>query len=102
MDVVLASVIRVVSAVIELYIWLIVVNAVLSWLIAFGVVNRTNRFVHMVGDFTYRLTEPALGPIRRLLPNMGGIDLSPVALILLLILFKDIALGLLWKYGVAG
>jgi YggT family protein len=102
MDVVLASVIRVVAAVIELYIWIIVINAVLSWLIAFNVVNTSNRLVYMIGDFTYRITEPALRPIRRIIPNLGGIDISPVVLILLLILVKDIILGFLWKYGVAG
>ena len=102
MDVVLASVIQVVAVVIELYIWVIVVNAVLSWLIAFNVVNRHNAVVNMVGETTYRLTEPALGPIRRILPNFGTLDLSPVALILLLVLAKNILLGFLWKYGVAG
>ena len=71
-----------IDQVIGLYITLVIVQVVLSWLVAFNVVNTRNRFVYMVGDFLYRITEPALKPIRRLLPNMGGIDLSPVVLIL--------------------
>ena len=71
-----------IDQVIGLYITLVIVQVVLSWLVAFNVINTGNRFVYMVGDFLYRITEPALKPIRRLLPNMGGIDLSPVVLIL--------------------
>ncbi len=71
-----------IDQVIGLYITLVIVQVVLSWLVAFNVINTHNRFVYMVGDFLYRITEPALRPIRRLLPNMGGIDLSPVVLIL--------------------
>ena len=64
------------------YVTLVIIQVVLSWLVAFNVVNTQNRFVYLVGDFLYRITEPALKPIRRLLPTMGGIDLSPVVLIL--------------------
>ncbi len=71
-----------IDQVIGLYITLVIVQVVLSWLVAFNVVNTRNRFVYLVGDFLYRLTEPALKPIRRLLPNLGGMDLSPVVLIL--------------------
>ncbi len=71
-----------IDQVIGLYITLVIVQVVLSWLVAFNVINTGNRFVYMVGDFLYRITEPALKPIRRLLPTMGGLDLSPVVLIL--------------------
>ncbi len=71
-----------IDQVIGLYITLVIVQVVLSWLVAFNVVNTRNRFVYLVGDFLYRITEPALKPIRRLLPSMGGMDLSPVVLIL--------------------
>ncbi len=71
-----------IDQVIGLYITLVIIQVVLSWLVAFNVINTRNRFVYMVGDFLYRITEPALKPIRRLLPTMGGIDLSPVVLIL--------------------
>ena len=73
-----------ISSLITLYIYIIVASAVMSWLIAFNVVNTRNRFVYTVADIAYKLTEPALRPIRRILPNFGGIDLSPVVLILLL------------------
>jgi YggT family protein len=71
-----------IDTVIGLYVTLVIAQVVLSWLVAFNVVNTRNRFVYLVGDFLYRVTEPALRPIRRVLPNMGGIDLSPVVLIL--------------------
>ena len=71
-----------IDQVIGLYITLVIVQVVLSWLVAFNVINTRNRFVYMVGDFLYRITEPALKPIRRWMPSMGGLDISPVVLIL--------------------
>lgn len=79
-----------VSTVISIYIWLLIAQAVLSWLLAFGVVNRYNRFVSTLGDFLWRITEPALRPIRSFLPDLGGIDISPVVLILLLIFLRNL------------
>ena len=73
-----------VHTVITIYIWLLIIQAVLSWLVAFGIVNRHNRAVAMAGDFLWRVTDPLLRPIRRILPDLGGIDISPVILILLL------------------
>lgn len=70
--------------VIDLYLWIVVAGVILSWLVAFNVVNQSNRFVYMVADFVYRITEPALRPIRNILPNMGNFDLSAVVLIVLL------------------
>lgn len=78
------------NTLISLYIWIIIAGAVLSWLIMFNVVNTQNRFVYMFTDFVHRITEPALAPIRRFLPNLGGIDLSPIILILLLILARNL------------
>lgn len=69
---------------IDFYLWIVVAGVILSWLMAFNVVNRSNRFVYLVADFVHRITEPALRPIRNILPNMGNFDLSPVALIVLL------------------
>jgi YggT family protein len=68
----------------SLYTWAIILAAVFSMLTSFGVLDTRNRIVWTIGDFLYRLTEPALRPIRRFLPNLGGIDISPVILILLL------------------
>ena len=76
----------------QLYIWLLIASAVLSWLIAFNVVNTRNQFVSMVWDFLYRITEPALRPIRRHMPDLGGIDISPVILILILIFLRDVVI----------
>jgi YggT family protein len=84
------SILYVILIVLDLYIWLLIAAAVLSWLVAFNVVNARNQFVAMVGDFLYRITEPLLRPIRNMLPSLGGIDVSPVVLILIIILIKDI------------
>lgn len=73
-----------IDSVLALYFWIIIISAILSWLVAFNVVNTSNRIVYAVGDVLYRLTEPALRPIRRFMPNLGGIDLSPVVLLLLI------------------
>jgi YggT family protein len=78
--------------VIDLYIWVVIAGAILSWLIAFNVVNTQNRFVYSVADMLYRITEPALRPIRSILPNLGGIDISPVILILFLLFIRDVVL----------
>jgi YggT family protein len=79
-----------VNTVISIYIWLLVAWVILSWLVAFNVINTRNQFVYQVGDFLNRITEPALRPIRNLLPNLGGIDISPVVLILALYFLRDI------------
>ena len=76
---------RIMSMAIELYIWLIIIGAILSWLIAFNILNTSNQAVYTIIDFLYRITAPALRPIRKFLPNFGGIDISPVVLILGLI-----------------
>jgi YggT family protein len=84
------AILDIVLVVLEVYIWLLIAAAVLSWLIAFNVVNTRNQFVAMVADFLYRITEPLLAPIRRRMPNLGGIDISPVILILIIILIDRI------------
>jgi YggT family protein len=84
MDVILVPLLKIVFVVIDLYIWAIVIGMILSWLVAFNVVNRGNRLVMVVGDALFRITEPALRPIRRVLPDMGAVDLSPMVLILIL------------------
>ena len=69
------AVVWLINTIINLFIFVLIVQVIMSWLIAFNVVNTRNRFVYMVGDFLQRVTEPALRPIRRVLPNLGGIDL---------------------------
>jgi len=83
---------RILFIVIDLYIWVVIISAILSWLVAFNVVNSYNKLIATVGEVLYRLTEPALRPIRRFLPTLGGVDLSPVVLILILI-FAQMVLG---------
>jgi YggT family protein len=74
----------------DLYVWLLIASAILSWLIAFNVVNTRNQFVANVAEFLYRITEPVLRPIRSFLPNLGGLDISPVILILLIMLIQRV------------
>ena len=84
------AILDIVIIVLDLYVWLLIASAILSWLIAFNVVNTRNQFVRSVGEFLYRITEPALRPIRNLMPNLGGIDISPVILILIIFLIERI------------
>ena len=84
------AIVRLVDTVITLYIWLLIAQAVLSWLIAFNVINTYNQFVARVNEFLWRITEPALRPIRRFVPLIGGVDVSPIVLILLLYFLRDL------------
>ena len=84
------SLLELLDTVIYMYIWAVILSAVLSWLVAFNVINTRNRFVYSVGTFLYRITEPALRPIRGIIPNLGGIDISPVVLILLLVFARSL------------
>ena len=70
--------------IVTLYIWILIINAVLSWLVAFNIINTGNRFVYSLLDFTYRMTEPFLNRIRTFLPNLGAFDISPVILLMLI------------------
>jgi len=84
-----------VDTVITLYIWILIAAAILSWLIAFNVVNVRHQFVGAIANFFYHVTEPALRPIRSRLPNLGGIDISPVILIIGLLFLKQL---IFWLY----
>ena len=78
------------DSVINLFIWAVIIAAVLSWLIGFNIINIQNKLVYIIASALNKLTEPFLSPIRRLLPNIGGLDLSPVILILLLIFIRNL------------
>jgi len=78
------------DSIITIYLWIIIINAILSWLVAFNILNTQNRFVFSVLDTTYKLTDPALNKIRRFIPTFGSIDISPVILILLLMFLRNI------------
>ena len=78
------------DSVITIYIWIVIINAISSWLVAFNILNTQNRFVFSVLDATYKLTDPALNKIRRFLPTFGSVDLSPVVLILFLMFIRNL------------
>ena len=78
------------DSIITIYLWIIIINAILSWLVAFNILNTQNRFVFSVLDATYKLTDPALNKIRRFIPTFGSIDISPVILILLLMFLRNL------------
>jgi|TARA_B110000008_G_C16792582_1_gene493260 YggT family protein len=75
---------------ISLYIWILIINAIISWLVAFNVLNTSNRFVYSILDVSYKLTDPPLNYIRRFLPNLGSIDISPIVLILGLMFLRNL------------
>ena len=76
--------------VISLYIWILIINTIISWLIAFNVLNTSNRFVYSILDISYKLTDPPLNYIRKFLPNLGSIDISPIVLILGLMFLRNL------------
>lgn len=84
----LDPVLYILLVILDLYFWVLIVWVVMSWLIAFDVINTRNQFVYQVNYFLYRLTEPALRPIRRFMPNLGGIDISPIVLTLIIFFLR--------------
>ena len=78
------------DSIITIYLWIIIINALLSWLVAFNILNTQNRFVFSVLDATHKMTDPALNKIRSFIPTFGSIDVSPVVLILLLMFLRNI------------
>ena len=84
------SILDLFDKIVYLYIWVLIINAVVSWLIAFNVLNTSNRFVYSVLEVSYKLTAPPLNFIRRFLPNLGPVDISPVILILALMFIRNL------------
>jgi YggT family protein len=89
MDVVVVPLIHGISYVIYLYGWVLIIMVVMSWLVQFNILNTRQRFVYMAMDVLYRLTNPALRPIRRVIPDLGGLDISPIILIIILFVVQD-------------
>ena len=83
------------DSIVSLYIWILIINAVISWLVAFNVLNTNNRFVYSILDISYKLTDPTLNYIRRFLPNLGSVDISPIILILGLMFFRNLVFEML-------
>ena len=86
----------------DIYWWIIIASAIFSWLYAFNVVNSRNQFVGTVGNMLYQLTEPALRPIRRFMPDLGGIDISPIILLLILFFIRQFLVTTVWSWVVTG
>ena len=84
------SILILIDSVVTIYIWVLIINALLSWLIAFNVLNTSNRLVYSLLDISYKMTDPLLKPIRNFLPNLGNIDISHVVLILLLMFLRNL------------
>ncbi len=84
------SLLWLIDTIISLYIWVIVIGVVLTWLVHFRVINTSNQFVYRVGEFVFRVTEPVLRPIRNRLPSLGGIDISPILLIIALLFIRSL------------
>lgn len=90
------SLLILIDTVLDLYTWVLVIWVVMSWLISFNVINTHNRFVYVLSDILYRLTEPALRPLRRILPNLGGLDISPLVLVLLIFFVRNLLREYFW------
>lgn len=86
------ALIQTVILALDIYWWIVIASAVFSWLYAFNVINSRNQFVDMISNFLYRATEPALRPIRRFLPDLGGIDISPIILLLAIFFVRQFIL----------
>jgi YggT family protein len=84
--------------IIEFYKWLVIIAAIMSWLVAFNVINTHNRVVYMIGDFLYKITEPALRPLRRFIPNLGGIDITPVVLYFILVFVQQTIIYITYRF----
>ena len=100
MHVILGPIFGLIDIVLGLFVWIMILAVIMSWLISFNVVNTTNRFVAIVADFLYRFTEPVLRPIRRMLPSFGGLDISPIVLLLVIWFLRDVLRRLAFEIGV--
>jgi YggT family protein len=88
MSTILVPILQVLNVALGLYMWVLIIMVILSWLVAFNIINTHNQFVRAIGNALHQLTEPLLRRIRRFVPNMGGLDLSPLALMLLILLVR--------------
>jgi YggT family protein len=87
---ILHAIVDVIMVVLQLYVYLLIASAILSWLVAFNVVNTRNQFVSAIAEFLYRITEPVLRPVRSIMPDLGGLDISPIIVILIIYLIEQI------------
>lgn len=83
------ALLQTIDLVLNLYTWILIASAIFSWLYAFNVINSSNQFVNSIGRFLYAVTEPVLAPVRRILPNLGGIDISPIVILILIFFLRS-------------
>jgi len=93
----MSSILILFNDIVRLYIWVLVVNAAASWLVAFNVINTSNRFVYSVLEISYKLTDPPLRYIRSFMPNLGTVDISPIVLILALVFLRNFINEIFYK-----
>ena len=84
------AILEIILLVLDLYVYLLIASAILSWLVAFNVVNTRNPLVAGIAEFLYRITEPLLAPIRSFMPNFGGLDISPIIVILIIMFIQRV------------
>lgn len=99
MSIILIPIIEVALVLLNLYLWVIIISVVMGWLVAFGIINPYNRAIMIIDEALLRLTEPLLQPIRRIIPNLGGLDLSPLILGLAIILIRSILFRIGLSFG---
>ncbi|MSO54678.1 MAG: YggT family protein [Rhodospirillales bacterium] len=97
MDVILVPLLHLIIKAIDLYMIVVIAAVIMSWLVSFGMVNTSNRIVYAIGDFIYRITEPAFRQLRNILPNLGGIDIAPIALMLILWAIQEVLARLILR-----
>ena len=98
----LRAILEIILEVLNLYAWLLIASAILSWLVAFNVVNTRNQFVGAIVEFLYRITEPVLRPIRSVIPSIGGLDISPIIAILIIWFIQKVIVYSVMPYVLPG
>ena len=102
MNTVLIPLLQVISVALDLYMWVVIVAVILSWLVAFGVINQYNQFVRLIGNAVHALTEPVLRRIRSVIPMAGGLDLSPIVLFLIIYLIQRVIGQVIFRLSIGG
>ena len=100
--IIVGPLIEVAIVLLDIYKWVVILAVIMSLLFSFNVVNASNRFVHVISGFLFQATEPALRPIRRFLPNLGGLDISPILLLVALFFLQRVLQEILWSLSGAG
>lgn len=98
MDILIIPMLELVRTILQLYIWIFIGSVILSWLISFQIINTHNRFVAIVGEVFYRLTEPVLAPLRRIIPGVGGVDFSPMVAIFIIVFIQNVFTRFIMKF----